>query len=191
MAFDQDGLCALQRILERGGFPRPGRNLGMEYQKSDRYGLSQRPDIILHIPADEENARVTENNVAVWALKRRDSSQHVREDFDKFDEMFETLNYLLGIFVNFDAQQHFGNLYDGRFPKRVRTVAAWLQRGKVITDWGLPDGTQQHAIYLTLTTSARREAIQVSERVRPRGCSKIRDATDPGGSEGSRNRSFV
>jgi hypothetical protein len=41
----------------------------MEYQKSARQGLAQRPDIVFHIPAEVSGAAVTENNYEVWALK--------------------------------------------------------------------------------------------------------------------------
>ena len=62
--------CALQEALERLGVLRNGHILEMEYQKSARHGMSQRPDIVLHIPAEDAGSDVRENNLAVWALKR-------------------------------------------------------------------------------------------------------------------------
>jgi len=41
----------------------------MEYQKSARHGLAQRPDTVFHITAEVSGAPVTESNYAVWALK--------------------------------------------------------------------------------------------------------------------------
>jgi hypothetical protein len=63
--------CALQKTLEERGLLQGERILEMEDQKSTRHGLAQRPDIILHVPAEGSNAPVFENNVAVWALKRK------------------------------------------------------------------------------------------------------------------------
>lgn len=130
--------CALQRVLEELGVLQGDHILEMEYQKSARHGMSQRPDIVLHVPAEESGAKVNENNVAVWALKRRATLGEACEDFDKLDQMFEMLNYPMGIFINVDAKQHFADFYNGRFPERVRTVAVWLD-STVVTTWGRPE----------------------------------------------------
>ena len=130
--------CALQRVLKERGLLREGRILEMEYQKSTRHGMSQRPDIVLHVPAEDSGAGMAENNFAVWALKRRATLAEARDDFVKLDEMFEQLCYPLGIFVNIDARDHFAASYDGRFPERVRAVAVWLDGGAV-TSWGFPE----------------------------------------------------
>ncbi|MCJ7545794.1 MAG: hypothetical protein MUP30_03035 [Deltaproteobacteria bacterium] len=127
--------CALQQILEERGLLQSGYILEMEYQKSARHGMSQRPDIVLHVPAEVSGARVSENNLAVWALKRRATSAEAHDDFVKLDEMFEILCYPLGIFVNIDAMDHFSDSYNGKFSDRLRTVAVWLD-GKVVTSWG-------------------------------------------------------
>src|SRR3989442_11784166 len=50
--------CALQEELDRRGVLQDGIILEMEYQKSARHGLTQRPDIILHAPAEETGAAV-------------------------------------------------------------------------------------------------------------------------------------
>ncbi len=129
--------CALQRMLEERGVFRDGRILEMEYQKSARHGIGQRPDIILHVPAEDSGAAVTENNFAVWALKRHATAMQAQHDFERLDEMFERLCYRLGIFVNIDARDHFATSYAGRFAERLRTVAVWLDR-EVVTKWGSP-----------------------------------------------------
>jgi hypothetical protein len=89
--------CALQQVLEEQGLLQGGHILEMEHQKSARHGISQRPDIVLHVPAKESGARVSENNLAVWALKRHATSGKARDDFTKLDEMFEMLCYPLAM----------------------------------------------------------------------------------------------
>src|SRR5271167_3840878 len=124
--------CALQQALEKRGVLEGGRILEMEYQKSARHGMSQRPDIVLHIPAEESGAAVYENNAAVWALKRHATENDARTDFDKLDEMLGVLHYELGIFVNIDSGEDFAASYRGAFPDRVFTVAVSVDGGKVV-----------------------------------------------------------
>lgn len=73
---------ALQTQLDQEGILTEGRILEMEYQKSGRHGLTQRPDIVLHVPA-EPGTSVQDNNFAVWALKFRASEGDARDDFRK------------------------------------------------------------------------------------------------------------
>lgn len=136
--FEGQFYCALQRALEKRGLLQGGRILEMEYQKSDRHGMNQRPDIVLHVPAEESGAGVGENNFAVWALKRHATRSKAREDFEKLDEMFQGLCYPIGIFVNIDAHDSFAHSYDGRFPERLRTVAVWLE-DRAVTSWSCPE----------------------------------------------------
>jgi hypothetical protein len=136
--FQGEFYCALRRTLDRRGLLQGGRILEMEYQKSARHGMSQRPDIVLHVPAEESGAGVADNNFAVWALKRCATAGEAEEDFAKLDEMFEHLHYPLGIFVNIDAKNLFAASYHGRFPERLRTVAVWLH-GEVLTSWSRPE----------------------------------------------------
>lgn len=130
--------CALQKALGERGVLENGLILEMEYQKSSRHGIYQRPDIVLHIPAEETRAEVCENNLAVWALKRRATEYAARSDFDKLDEMFEMLRYPIGIFVNIDSADHFAPSYVGAFAECVRTVAVSIENGEVVTRWGCP-----------------------------------------------------
>jgi uracil-DNA glycosylase len=134
--------CALQRVLEARGVLQGGLILEMEYQKSARHGMSQRPDIVLHVPAEDSGAGVAGNNFAVWALKRRTTPSRAGDDFARLDEMFEMLCYPLGIFVNIDARDHLAWCYDGKFPERLRTVAVWLE-DQVVTSWRCPDETRR------------------------------------------------
>lgn len=129
--------CTLQRVLEKKGLLQNGCILEMEYQKSDRHGTNKRPDIVLHVPAEQSGARVDENNYAVWALKRRATKSEARDDFAKLDIMFGTLCYPLAIFVNVDAKDHRAGCYSGKFPERLQTVAVWVD-DTVHTSWGTP-----------------------------------------------------
>lgn len=100
--------------------------LEMEYQKSARHGTYQRPDVILYVPAEVRGADVRENNIAVWALKRRASIQDAADDFGKLNAMFEALRYSLGFFINIDAQHTRISTYAGNYPDRVHAIAARL-----------------------------------------------------------------
>src|SRR3990167_10062393 len=110
--------CALQEALDRRGVLKDGLILEMEDQKAARHEMTQRPDIILHVPAEESGAHVYENNVAVLALKRRASPDHALEDFRKLDEMCERLHYPFAVFVNVDSGEHHLHLYEGPFGDR-------------------------------------------------------------------------
>lgn len=111
----------------------------MEYQKSQRHGTSQRPDIIFHIPAEYSRELVTENNFAVWALKRRASESDARSDFDRLDVMFETLHYQLGFFVNVDSADPMLRCYTGAYSRCLAAVAARLTDARILVRWAVPD----------------------------------------------------
>jgi len=136
--------CALQQALDDNNLLESPRILEMEYQKSARHGLSQRPDIILHVPAEDSGAGVAEDNYAVWALKLRASASDAQEDFRKLDDMFSLLNYPLGIFVNIDATVHHRSIYTGQFPDRLFAVAVRLNDGKVKLSWSTPLKLARH-----------------------------------------------
>ncbi len=111
--------CKLYEEFENRGLVNEDQIIEMEYQKSARHGLSQRPDIIFHIPVEHSSADIVENNFAVWALKPRANAAAAQEDFEKLDEMFEVLNYPLGFFVNINTEQHHLDLYKGNFKDRL------------------------------------------------------------------------
>lgn len=126
--------CTLQHELEARGLLNDDRVLEMEYQKSGRHGMRLRPDIVLHVPAEDSGASIDENNLAVWALKRCSTADRACEDFDKLDEFFERLRYGLGFFVNIGAADNFAEHYRGKFSSRLRTVAVWRE-AEVATKW--------------------------------------------------------
>jgi hypothetical protein len=127
--------CALQEQLDQAGLIAGGAILEMEYQKSSRHGMRQRPDIVFHIPAEYSGASVRENNFAVWALKRRASSADASEDFDLLDEMFEGLRYPIGFFLNIDSTDTMRQHYNGRYGDRLSAVAAKLANGTIQILW--------------------------------------------------------
>jgi len=131
--------CALQAELDRAGLMANGAILEMEYQKSARHGLGQRPDIIFHIPTEHSGVGVRANNFAVWALKRRATVAEAREDFDKLDQMFDTLRYPLGFFVNIDAVDPMRGHYTGAHRNRLAAVAAQLDGAQINVHWAPAD----------------------------------------------------
>lgn len=58
-----------QRLINEG-LMTAGRILELEAQKRHyAHGMTQRPDLIFHIPVEVSAANVDENNYAVWAFK--------------------------------------------------------------------------------------------------------------------------
>lgn len=116
--------CELQESLEARNVLTVHTLLEIEYQKRDSlHNLTQRPDIILHTPAELSGHSVSDNNFAVWALKRNANPDKAIEDFAKLDEMFETLRYPIGLFINIDSDQHMLEYYDGSFHERIYSIA--------------------------------------------------------------------
>lgn len=121
--------CVLQAALDRRGLLVDGVILEMEYQKSARHDMAQRPDIILHIPAEESGARRKDNNFAVFALKWRASRTEALADFGKLDEMCEWLDYPLAIFINIASERHYREEYTGPFQDRLHAFGVVLANG--------------------------------------------------------------
>jgi hypothetical protein len=119
--------CKLYEAFENLGLLTEDQIIEMEYQKSARHELSQRPDIIFHIPVEHSCGNIVENNFAVWAFKARANAVKAQEDFEKLDQMFEFLNYPLGFFVNINTEQHHLNLYEGNFKDRLVGFSVCLQ----------------------------------------------------------------
>ncbi len=130
---------ALQTELDRAGLIADGAILEMEYQKSARHGLGQRPDIVFHIPAEHSGAGVRANNFAVWALKRQATVAEVRDDFDKLDQMFNALEYPLGFFVNIDSTSPMREHYAGAHRTRLAAVAVQRVDTQINVHWAPAD----------------------------------------------------
>jgi hypothetical protein len=115
-----------QILLHEGVVRKRGPLLEQEYQKSfARQGTPQRPDTLLHIPADDSGLPCEIGNYCVWALKRRASGQEADNDFRKLQKMFERLKYPLGVFLNVDAEQTFHSRFPHRFSERLHCVACF------------------------------------------------------------------
>lgn len=116
--------CSLRAALDRQGLLFDDRIVEMEYQKREpQHGLKQRPDIVFHIPSEVSGSLVGQNNYAVWAFKREANQEAAQKDFAKLDEMFETLNYPLGFFINIGSECHHLTSYEGSFSERLVVFA--------------------------------------------------------------------
>lgn len=122
--------CALQAALDVRGILQDGLILEMEYQKSSKHGLTQRPDIILHAPAEETEATVSENNIVTFALKLNASPERATEDFRKLDEMCTTLRYEMAIFINVNSEAHHLACYAGPHRDRIHSFAVTFRPGE-------------------------------------------------------------
>lgn len=118
--------CALQELLTQQALLDGNVILEQEYQKTSAHGLTQRPDIIMYIPREYAGAAPSENNFAVWALKRCADIDRARDDFDKLDQMFEVLRYPVGFFININSSEHHRSAYRGRFPTRLACFSVQL-----------------------------------------------------------------
>lgn len=123
--------CALQAELDRLGLVRSGAILEMEYQKSSRHKLVQRPDIVFHVPTDYSGEGVKANNYAVWALKRHATVAEAQEDFEKLDQMLDKLEYSLGFFLNIDSSEPMNQHYYGPYRSRIVMIAACRGDGQM------------------------------------------------------------
>jgi len=124
--------CKLYKEFKKCGIVNEDCIIEMEYQKSARHRIYQRPDIILHIPVEHSGAVPTDNNFAVWALKARANKAAALEDFEKLNQMFTYLNYEIGFFVNIGNDFHHLNNYNGKFQDRLICFAVKLQNGNAI-----------------------------------------------------------
>lgn len=103
----------------------------MEYQKSERHHTHQRPDIVLHTPAELHGWPVNVGNLAVFALKYQATQSEAQTDFGKLDTMFEQMLYPLGIFINVNSSAHHLHVYHGRYSDRLHSFGVQLDDGEV------------------------------------------------------------
>lgn len=125
----------LQSILEAQNIITADLILETEYQKrAATHSMTQRPDMILHIPREITQAAANENNYCVWALKRNSTQEDAFDDFNKLDSMFSDLCYPWGIFINIASQNHFLELYRGDFPERIAGISVQLQDDELLVN---------------------------------------------------------
>ncbi len=123
--------CNLLNTFVRQGLLDDEELIEIEYQKSTRHSMSQRPDIIYHIPAEMKKTAVDKNNYAVWAIKKSATLDKAKSDFEKLDEMFSILNYSLGIFINIGSEKTYLDSYDGKFKERLVSYAILINNNRI------------------------------------------------------------
>lgn len=127
--------CQLTRQLEQGDLFPEHTILETEVQKNRvaHFGLRQRPDLLIHIPIETgltQNAN--ENNFVVFAFKLNGNPARVQSDYEKLEQMFEHLNYEIGIFINIEAYpKTYLDTYNGKFRDRVHELSIATKNGKV------------------------------------------------------------
>ena len=124
--------CSLRNQLQKKIKLPEEAILEMEYQKSSRHDMTQRPDIVFHIPASENGIPVDKGNFAAYELKPNASSAEAQTDFKNLDELFSRLNYELGFFINIDSGRDFMNEYRGIFKNRIHGLAVKLSNENII-----------------------------------------------------------
>lgn len=121
-------------IKGKGLFPEQAI-LEAEVQKRtlEHYGITQRPDLLIHIPIETGLTEETnENNFLNIAFKLKGNKKSSIEDFMKLDEMFEKLNYKEGLYINIGKfPTVFLEAYEGNFKNRIHEFSIGLVNGEV------------------------------------------------------------
>lgn len=106
-----------------------------EVQKSEKkhYGLTQRPDMVVHIPIEEGVYQYAhEGNFIAYACKVEANEVKAREDFTKLEEMFSILRYPLGIFININGYpDSLLRHYRGDYEDRIHELSIRFAGNKV------------------------------------------------------------
>ncbi|HOE93333.1 MAG TPA: hypothetical protein PLK11_04165 [Methanofastidiosum sp.] len=126
-------LCALYFLMDEVNIFSEDTIIEQEYQKgTSSHGTTQRPDIIIHVPVEHSGARITENNYVVYALKKNTSDIDAQDDFNKLDDMFNRLNYELGIFVSINKYpKSFLHLYEGNNKNKLHEFSLKYEDNKL------------------------------------------------------------
>ena len=105
-----------------------------EYQKSfTLHKLRIRPDLIVHVPREVRSDKdPSKDNFCVIEMKRKASKNDAEKDFSKLDQLFDTLNYKLGIFLNIDSANTFFDCYTGNYEERLHCFAVRLVKNKMV-----------------------------------------------------------
>ena len=109
--------------------------LEAEVQKRnlDHYGVTQRPDLLIHIPIETgitQNAN--ENNYVNFAFKLNGNINSSISDYEKLDQMFNLLNYELGIYININKYPIvYLNNYEGIYRNRIHEFSINLDNERV------------------------------------------------------------
>lgn len=107
--------------------------LEAEVQKRnfEHYGVTQRPDLLIHIPIETGiTENVNENNFVNFAFKLFGNAKASAEDYEKLEQMFNFLNYEMGIFINIGRYPEiFLNNYKGGFKNRIHEFSVAQENG--------------------------------------------------------------
>ncbi len=162
-------LAALGNELTAAGVVGHGVIPEEEYQKTfGRHGITDRPDIIVHIPTAPSSDSVRTGNLAVYALKLQASADDAKDDFDKIDRIISHLNYAQAFFININSSESYLAEYSGPFNKKIHFISV------------LPDGSAlrvKHGYFLRgqakkdNTLSQRRLAMWPNSKERTAGTS--------------------
>lgn len=124
--------AALQIELGQQGLLSPPLILEQEHQKTlEIHGISQRPDMVLHVPREESGGPVTILNKVVFALKKRASQSGAASDFMKLDEICRVLHYELAVFINIASEEHWLSLYQGLHKQKIHAFCTNLRDGQI------------------------------------------------------------
>lgn len=101
-----------------------------EHQKRlAEHGLTIRPDMIIHVPfqAGRHQSR-TEENYAVFELKKKSTKVAALKDFKNLAQMCALLNYALAIFINIGSEETFIEYYNGPHKEKIYACSVWLSK---------------------------------------------------------------
>jgi hypothetical protein len=104
----------------------------VQKRRYDHFGVTQRPDLLIHIPIETGlTNRANENNFVVFAFKKSGNAGKSLHDFANLDEMFGMLNYSKGIYVNIgNYPKTFLHHYNGVFRSRIHELSIGLDTEK-------------------------------------------------------------
>lgn len=99
----------------------------------DHYGITQRPDLLIHIPIETGlTDDPSENNFVNFAFKLNGNERVSIEDYSKLEEMFLHLNYELGIYINIGRYPDiYLHNYQGNFKDRIHEFSVELHNNDV------------------------------------------------------------
>jgi hypothetical protein len=100
----------------------------VQKRRYDHFGVTQRPDLLIHIPIETGlTDQPNENNFVVYAFKRNGNLARTNIDFSNLDEMFRVLNYEIGIYINIGRfPEVFLHNYEGIYKTRIHEFSIGL-----------------------------------------------------------------
>ena len=111
-----------------------------EYQKRIKaHGITLRPDIIIHVPFDEDESNTRgEGNFVVFELKLNASESSALVDYNNLSNMCSLLNYPLAVFININSDQTHIERYEGENKGKLVSYSVRLSEDQVIISKAIP-----------------------------------------------------